>query len=193
MEFSGIKIIPIESLGISQIYLNEDKIKNIESWFDPQKMDSFLPLPVHDFGNDKYTLTDGHTRAYVAYKNDITFLPIIYDTDNIVSDYPGHMMYKIDIDWCNRFGLKNIRDLRNRILSNNMYEKLWFERCDRSYHLITQTTDEERNYLQSLFPELYLYGASENRQIFYYEDQYGVLYVFEKGRLACETITQDNK
>ena len=69
MEFSGIKLIDIDMLGLSQIYLNSDKIKSVEEWFNPHHMEFFQPLPVYDFGNNVYTLTDGHTRAYVAYKS----------------------------------------------------------------------------------------------------------------------------
>ena len=63
MEFHGVRLLNIDLLGLSQIYLSSDKIASVMEWFDPQRMDNFQPLPVHDFGNNIYALTDGHTRT----------------------------------------------------------------------------------------------------------------------------------
>ena len=92
MKFSGIKLINIDSLCLSQIYLNSDKIASIMKWFDSQCMDNFQPVQVHDFGNNAYTLTDGHTRTYIAYKNGISALPALYDNDDIVASKVGQML-----------------------------------------------------------------------------------------------------
>lgn len=54
MEFKGIKNYLLLDLGLSQIYLNEDKIKRIEKWFNPNDMSIFKPLTVHNFGNGKF-------------------------------------------------------------------------------------------------------------------------------------------
>ncbi|MBO5167304.1 MAG: hypothetical protein J6B90_12000, partial [Lachnospiraceae bacterium] len=69
MEFTGIKNYPLLDLGLSQIYLNKSKIESIEKWFNPDDLSNFTPLTVHNYGNGRYTLTDGHSRAYVAYKH----------------------------------------------------------------------------------------------------------------------------
>lgn len=45
------------------------------------------PVPVHDFGNGKYTLTDGHSRVYVAYEHGLTHVPIAYDKDEIMRSH----------------------------------------------------------------------------------------------------------
>lgn len=187
MEFRGIKFMSIDLLGLSQIYLNADKITSVTRWFDPQHMDRFQPLPVHDFGNHGYTLTDGHTRAYVAYKNGVSYLPVFYDEDNIVAGEVGQMLYKADIDWCKRFHLTHIKQLENRILDNSGYQKLWVERCDRSYHLLTKTSFSERVKLQKLVPNLFLYGASEDMAALYFENEAGKLFVFKNNALLVET------
>ena len=186
MEFQGIKLMPIDMLGLSQIYLSSEKILNIEKWFDPRCMDNFEPLPVRDFGNGVYTLTDGHTRAYVAYKNGVRAVPVVYDNDDIVACETGEMLYNADIEWCERFGLKNVSCLENRILNAEMYKKLWEERCDRSHALLTQTTREEREIMQNFAPELFLYGASDDLSALYYESKSGELYHYKHGTLARE-------
>ena len=47
----------------------------------------------------------------------------------------------MDIEWCERFHLENISDLDNRILNNDDYNQLWVVRCNKSYNLLSQTTE----------------------------------------------------
>ena len=187
MEFHGIKLINIDLLGLSQIYLSSDKIASVTEWFNPRCMNDFQPLPVHDFGNNTYTLTDGHTRAYVAYKNGVSVLPVIYDNDDIITNKVGQMLYKADIDWCARFKLSHIKHLENRILNKSAYQKLWIERCNRSYNLLTQASHSECMRLQALAPNLFLYGASEDMMILFFEDEAGKLFVYRNEILMPET------
>ncbi|MDD6683408.1 MAG: hypothetical protein PUE61_09705 [Clostridiales bacterium] len=179
MAFVGVINYPIMELGLSQIYLNEKKIKAIEKWFNPSDMVRFEPLTVHDYGNGKYTLTDGHSRAYVAYVNGLTAIPIVYDNDEIVAGEIGQELYRTDIEWCNRFSIYNISHLKQRIISNEDYQRLWIERCDRSYNLLVQTTVEEREFIQSKKPKLFLYGASDDLSEFYFENSDGESVVYK--------------
>ncbi|MEM1551364.1 MAG: hypothetical protein QXH03_01685 [Candidatus Bathyarchaeia archaeon] len=39
--------------------------------------------------------------------------------------------YKICIEWCKEEGIRNIADLKGRIVSRWEYEKLWYERCEK--------------------------------------------------------------
>ena len=145
-------------------------------------------MPVHDYGNRKYTLTDGHSRAYVAYKCGLTQIPIIYDNDDMVAGEMGQKLYNADIEWCNRFGIENISHLKSRILTNEEYQRLWIGRCNRSYDLLTQTTEEERKLMQDSVPELFLYGASKDLAETYFEDSSGKLFIYKKGKLFEENI-----
>ena len=186
MEFTGIKNYPLLDLGLSQIYLNQRKIETIEKWFNPEDLSNFTPLTVHDYGNGRYTLTDGHSRAYVAYKHGLKEVPIIYDNDDIVAGETGLMLYQADITWCSRFRIENISHLENRILSHENYLQLWMERCDRSYDLLTQTTEEQRTQMQTKAPDLFLYGASEDLTELYFENLSGELFVYKNDSLQKE-------
>lgn len=186
MEFQGIKLINIDSLGLSQIYLSSDKISSVTKWFNPQCMDSFQPLRVHDFGNNTYTITDGHTRAFIAYKNGVSDLPVLYDKGDIIVSRVEQMLYKADLDWCKRFKLSHIKHLENRILSKGAYQKLWIERCDRSYELLTKTSYSERVRLQNLVPDLFLYGASEDMATLFFENEAGDLFLYKDNTLKPE-------
>lgn len=186
MKFNGIKLINIDLLGLSQIYLSSAKITSVTKWFNPHNMENFQPLPVYDFGNKTYTLTDGHTRAFVAYKKGVSVLPVFYDNDDIITNHIGQMLYKADIDWCKRFKLSHIKQLENRVLSNSAYQKLWIERCDRSYNLITKTSHNERMQLQNLDPDLFLYGASEDMSVLFFENVEGKLFLYKENTLTPE-------
>lgn len=186
MEFQGIKLINVDLLGLSQIYLSSNKIASVTEWFNPQCMDNFQPLPVHDFGNNTYTLTDGHTRAYVAYKNGVSLLPVFYDNDDIVTNQIGQMLYNADIEWCKRFRLSHIKQLEHRIINKNTYQKLWIDRCDRSYNLLTKTSHSERIQLENLVPDLFLYGASEDISTLFFENEAGELFIYRDNILLSE-------
>ena len=96
------------------------------------------------------------------------------------------MLYQADIKWCNRFRLENISHLEKRILSHENYQQYWIERCDRSYDLLTQTTEEERKIMQAKAPDLFLYGASEDLSELYFENLSGELYVYKNSLLKAE-------
>ena len=96
--FQGVQWVVPTDLEISQLYLNKSKLENIKKWFDPNSMDLCQPLPVHDFGDNRLTLTDGHSRAFIAYQYKAK-VPIVYDTDDIVTCDEGQLLYKNDIVW----------------------------------------------------------------------------------------------
>ena len=171
--FSGIQYFPVVDLGVSQIYLNEDKLNNIRNWLDPTDLSNFAPLPVHDFGNGRLTLTDGHSRAYLAYTMGIYKAPIVYDLDDIVTSATGQMLYNNDIAWCKRFKIHSVLDLKDRIISDSVYNDLWIDRCDKAYNLLTQTTELQRDKWQSMYSDLYLYGANEDLSLLFFEDEQG--------------------
>lgn len=187
MEFQGIRLMSIDLLGLSQIYLSASKIAAVTEWFNPQRMENFQPLRVRDFGDNAYTLTDGHTRAYVAYQNGVSALPVYYDNDDIVANQLGQMLYRADIEWCKRFKLSHIKHLEHRIVDEAAYQRLWRGRCDRSYDLLTQTSPGERLRLQSLAPDLFLYGASEDMSALFFENEAGQLFVYKDNVLLPET------
>ncbi len=103
-------------LGISQLYLCERKIRGVMGWFDPSQAAAHAPLPVRNFGSGRFTLTDGHSRAYVAYKQGVKRLLVVQDEEEIVTGETGQKLYRQDILWCERFSLRTIGNLENRIL-----------------------------------------------------------------------------
>ena len=171
--FKGVAFLPVIDLGVSQLYLNEEKIIRIQEWFDPMDLSNFEPLTVYDFGNKRLTLTDGHSRAFWAHKMGVECVPCIYETEIIVTSDLGQLLYKNDLAWCERFGIHSVCDLEDRIISASVYDELWVGRCDKAYNLLTQTSESEREELRSLRPDLFLFGANEDTSILYFEDKDG--------------------
>lgn len=175
--FSGIQWVHPLELGVSQLYLSQPKLESIKKWFDPNHMDLCNPLPVYDFGNGKLTLTDGHSRAFVAYQFKAK-VPIIYDTDTIITSFEGQLLYKNDIEWCQRFNIQTVSDLESRVVDSSKYQQLWIERCDRAYNLLTQTDERKRSQIQQQHADLFLYGANEDLTIYYFENKHGESFEF---------------
>ena len=168
--------ISIDELGVSQLYLNQDKVDNVLAWFNPLRIDEYEPLPVHDFlKNGKFVLTDGHTRAYVLYKSGVSQIPVVIDNDEIVTCELGIKSYKEYIEWCNRLCINTVMDLENRIISNRDYEFLWIERCDKLYNLMIKIdkgviTLDEYVELKKIGEDrdLNIYGSDKDVSTYYY-------------------------
>lgn len=175
--FTGIRWISLTELGLSQLYLSQDKLTAISEWFTPDALVQH-PLPVHDFGNGRYTLTDGHSRAFTAWRKGMYKVPVAYDLDEIITCAVGQMLYHEAIRWCERFHLYTVPDLAARIVSGPEYVRLWHERCDHSHALLTGTIAAQRVSWAAKHPELHLYGACEDLSILYFEDDRGQRFEF---------------
>ena len=91
----------------------------------------------------------------------------------------GLLQYRNDIEWCKRHKIFTVADFENRIIPDEQYKKLWIERCDKSYNLLTQTTEDERKTLNNKHGNLYLYGVNEDLGTLYFESSDGKLFEFK--------------
>ena len=79
--------------------------------------------------------------------------------------------------------MQNISALKDRILSEADYEKLWRGRCGRMYTLeaalLEKMIDVKRFYIMKDLlqaQKLYVYGISEDYSMLYYENESGELF-----------------
>ena len=183
MRFEGVKMIDISGLRLSQIYLSQDKLNTVNSWFTPT-LENFQPIPVRDFlNNGNLHMTDGHSRTFVAWQNGLKQIPCIYDEDEMVTCKLGQRLYENNIEWCERYSLQHISDLADRILSENDYDELWRGRCGKMHDLEVALTEnkmcaEEFYKKKARLQEktLFIYGISEDYTALYYENALGSLY-----------------
>jgi hypothetical protein len=181
--FDGIKLIEIDSLSLTQIYLSRKKIETIQTWFTPS-LEHFEPICVRALSNDgKLYITDGHTRAFVVWNNGVKQIPCIYDNSDIVTCEIGQIQYKKDIEWCKRFKLVSICSLTSRIISEEDYESLWRGRCEKMYVLECALLQGKlpsqpfyRKKLELEQHDLFIYGISNDYKTIYCENYKGELF-----------------
>ena len=115
----------IKAIEPSQLYINQSKLKAVEKKLQRKGRRALEPLPVKRLG-DKIFFTDGHTRAFALYNQGIEQIEVYEDEDNL-----NWLNYLICVQWCAEEGIKDISDLKDRVISNSDYQKLWIERCQK--------------------------------------------------------------
>ncbi|WP_321112836.1 hypothetical protein [Halorussus salinisoli] len=119
---SEVFSVPIDAPQPSQLYLNGLKLSFVTQWFDFANP-NYDPLPVRRIGGD-WTLTDGHTRAFVASLSGADELRVVRDTDDLPMD-----VYRACVRWCDEEGVTEIADLAGRVVNHEDFEEKWVERC----------------------------------------------------------------
>lgn len=115
--------LPLLDLQPSQLTISEGKLRLAREWFDPDDRSTFDPIPVKLYGG-RHLMTDGHTRAVLAYQHGWQTIPVAWDNDAL-----DMLAYAEDVRWCNEEGIARVADLAHRIVSPKDYEKLWRKRC----------------------------------------------------------------
>ena len=123
---SNVFLQSISELSPSQLYISEEKLRNVQAWLDndSSKMD---PVPIKKLAG-RLLITDGHTRATAAWLAGIKEIPCVWDTDDM--DWAA---YAADINMCSEEGITSVAKLTERIVSAEDYKRLWQDRCDAMY------------------------------------------------------------
>ena len=108
----------------SQFYVSAEKLRKIEAWLDPEDLSNFEPIPVKEM-NGTVIFTDGHTRAFAAWRAGLREVPLVWDADEL--DWE---LYQICVDACLEQGISNITHLENRVLPPEEYREKWNLWCD---------------------------------------------------------------
>ncbi|WP_270598572.1 chromosome partitioning protein ParB [Enterococcus asini] len=119
--------LPLKELQPSQLYLSQDKVQKVISWYDSSPM---TPIFVRKFANcDGWVITDGHTRAFVASLKGATTIPVQLDEENYSDGVIK--LYEQCINWCREESISQISDLATRQLSQDDYQVFWIDRCQK--------------------------------------------------------------
>ncbi|WIV12756.1 GNAT family N-acetyltransferase [Proteiniborus sp. MB09-C3] len=114
----------IKDIQPSQLYISKTKLSKVEEYLDSVDIADIDPLPIKKIGKNIF-FTDGHTRAFALMKKGIEEVKVYWDEDDL-----DWLQYLICINWCNKKEIKTIRDLRDRVVDDEDYQKLWNARCD---------------------------------------------------------------
>lgn len=122
--------LPIEDLRPTQLYLSAEKLRTVLSWFDfEHPHQSYGRLPVFRHEGDWY-LSDGHTRAFVAFLAGVEDLRV--ELDHAVRVDDDFDLYRTCISWCEGAGVETPADFGGRVASAERFERDWVRRCHRA-------------------------------------------------------------
>lgn len=116
--------VPIDEPQPSQLYVDADRLRGVLEWFDFDAPD-YEPIPVIDL-DDELVLSDGHTRAVVAYLSGADTLEVVPDPDREALDLD---LYGDCVTWCNEASVTRAADLVDRVVSRETFLEEWVARC----------------------------------------------------------------
>lgn len=123
---SKVFLMKLKGIQPSQLYISTQKLSNVMQNF-PSKLTSIKPIPIKKL-DDQIIFVDGHTRAYAAFLHGFPEIPVYWEDEEL--DWEA---YEICVEWCKEEGIHTIQDLKNRVISHQEYEKLWYERCAKMH------------------------------------------------------------
>jgi len=115
--------LPLVEIQPSQLYISTAKLARVVELWQPPDLLTIPPVPVKRL-DGRLIATDGHTRAFAAYRRGLTEIPIVWDEDEL--DWEA---YRICVDWCLAEGIHTVMDLEGRVVAPDDYAVLWLDRC----------------------------------------------------------------
>lgn len=124
--------LALENIQPSQVYVSQEKLNSID--YALRCGGAFLipPVPVVKLQN-RWTLSDGHTRCLGLYLHGYTEVQVYEDTDSF-----DQLMYRQCVKWCREELLYTIGDLKDRVIPHPVFESFWLRRCRVMHQLLYQ-------------------------------------------------------
>ena len=102
-------------------------------------------MPVKELDGE-LILTDGHTRALVAYLKGLKKIKFVWEDVELDWD-----VYRLCVKWCKKEGIFKIKDLKDRMINEEDFHRLWCKRCRRAIYRIRKRRKE---HLQKVIEKL---------------------------------------
>lgn len=129
----------ISNIQPSQLYISKQKLAKVKEKFNLEDISTLDIIPIKKIRKNIF-YTDGHTRAFAAYQEGLTKIPIIWEDEEL--DWE---MYEICIKWCKDASIFSIADLTNRVVDQKEYEILWYKRCDDLHKKLEINRTQKKN------------------------------------------------
>ena len=118
-------MMKLDKIQPTQLYINSEKLSEVMKTFDPKNPEAMEPIPIKKLGNE-IIFVDGHTRAFAAFLHGFSHVPVYWEDEEL--DWEE---YKICLKWCKKEKIQTIADLKDRVVSQKDYERLWYKRCEK--------------------------------------------------------------
>ena len=119
--------VPIEEPQPSQLYIDASRLQKALDWFEFDNP-TYDPIPVLSI-EDEVVLSDGHTRAFLAYLSGAKTIEIVQDPDRKELNIP---LYRECVSWCHDESITEISHLAGRVVSRETFLDRWVARCHQS-------------------------------------------------------------
>ncbi len=116
-------VVNLLDLQPSQLWINQAKLAAVERRVERSGREPYDALPITRLAGS-FVLTDGHTRAFAAFRAGLRQISVIRDRDEL--DWKA---YRICVEWCIEEGVYSVADLTSRVIDSADYEERWLKRC----------------------------------------------------------------
>lgn len=116
--------VPIGDPQPSQLYVDAERLREAVEWF-AFDAPAYDPVPVVRLDGD-LVLSDGHTRAFLAYLAGAEELEVVRDPDR---DELNLALYRECVAWCRAESVTGVADLAGRVVSPATFRAEWIDRC----------------------------------------------------------------
>lgn len=140
---SEIFVMKLEEIQPCQLFINSEKLASLLRDYDRLKPDSLAPLPVKNL-NGQIIITDNHTMALAAFLRGFSGIRVYWEEEDL--DWE---IYEICVGWCKSEGICTIADLKDRVVSQKEFEKLWIDRCKK----MEEDLESRRNQNNKMYAE----------------------------------------
>lgn len=123
----SLSSVPVDEPHPSQLYIDASRLRSALEWFDCDDPD-YDPIPVLRI-DDHLVLSDGHTRAFLAYLSGAETLQVVPDPDREELNIP---LYRECVGWCREESVTEVSDLVGRVVSRETFLEKWVDRCHAS-------------------------------------------------------------
>jgi len=98
-----------------------------------------MPLPVKLL-NDEIIFTDGHTRAFILWKNGVHKIEVYWEAEDEDLDWE---LYEVCVNWCKDADIRSIGDLSGKIIDSMSYKEKWINRCQKMHLELEKIRNEK--------------------------------------------------
>ena len=129
----------IKKIQPSQLYLNKEKVKKISKNLSLYGIRKLMPLPVKLL-SEEIIFTDGHTRAFILWKNGAQKIEVYWQEEDEDLDWE---LYEVCVNWCKDANILSIEDLGGKIIDSKSYKEKWINRCHKMLLEIEKIRNEK--------------------------------------------------